>query len=142
MKQLLLSIFCAFACIGAANTLTGCNAAQQQEVKTLADTVGTDVKTYAQDLAVMLQTLNGFVQISAPVVKAIAAEWGLLPANSSQLSTFNTVVTDSSNVGSDASALNTLLTNISTNGVVPASSTYYKVLPTRPFWYSSAVVAR
>jgi hypothetical protein len=122
----LLSTICALA-------LSACNANQQAEVTTLADTVGTDVKTYAQDLAVMLQTVNGIVQVTAPVAKAIASQWGLLPANSSQLATFNTVVTDSSQVGTDAAALNSLLTSISTTGVVPTTSvptTYFR-LPAR-----------
>lgn len=119
MKNLPKFIAIPLAVITTCLGFVGCSATQIANFQTTADNIGSNLKTYAQSLANMLVTGSKTLVTLAPAIQTLAQQWGLLPANSDQLATYNKIVTAIGLVGNDVSAAQSLLTSIQTTGTVP-----------------------
>lgn len=107
--------------------LTGCAGSgtsfpTADQITATAEKIGSDTITYTQTLANMVQTVTSLAGVTAPAIEALANQWGLLPANSSQLATFNKVVNAITNANASATAVEALLTSLQTHGTVPATA--------------------
>jgi hypothetical protein len=83
----------------------------------------------------MTQTITGLVSATAPEIETLAQQWGMLPSNSTQLAAYNKFIAAVGNVGTDAGAVNKLLTSISASGTVPpVVSTGAGASPSASLW--------
>lgn len=104
--------------------LTGCSSfPTATQITQTAATIGSDTTSYVQTLANMVYTVTNLAGVAAPTIEALANTWGLLPANSSQLATFNKVVNAITNANSSAATVSTLLTTLSATGKIPSTTT-------------------
>ena len=116
-----------FVLLGMSLNLMGCAGMSwtfptQAQITATAEKIGDDTITYTQTLANMVQTVSNLAGVTAPAIEALANQWGLLPADSTQLATFNKVVNTITNVNSTASGVEQLLTSLQSTGIIPAAT--------------------
>jgi hypothetical protein len=147
MKNLLFSFIVIFAASVGGLGMTACASfPTAAQITSTAESFVSNAEGYVQTLGTMIQTATSLAGIAAPQIEALAQQWGLLPANSSQAATFTKVVNAIENVNTTAAGVEKLVATIQATGTIPSTANtsgkyhYHGIYCDIAPWRSTAVI--